>query len=384
MGEPKAFLVINTDVTEQKKAEAQNRRAQRMESLGTLAGGISHDLNNVLTPILMAMELLHAEVASPAGQSILRTLQTSAERGADLVRQILAFARGAEGKRQPLIPSALIGEICKLLQQTFPKGIEIKTAIPKDLWLVSAEATHIHQVIMNLAVNARDAMSAGGRLTIRGKNVLLGPQEAQVAPNLAPGPYVMLTVEDTGTGISPDVIDKIFDPFFTTKELGKGTGLGLSTSVGIVKSHGGVITVYSEVGKGTQFKIYLPALETAEVRLDHENRPQLPSGRGELVSLRSAPGGVVGEGEAAHACPDKDVVSKKQVTESQFGNPAYLKSIEWCMDREIKLRGLDAPQKLELEAIKPIQFIEVHEVRRNDIPPGYNADTGVTGGPSTA
>ncbi len=281
-GEPRAVLVINTDVTEKKKLETQYLRSQRMESLGTLAGGIAHDLNNVLTPILLGVELLQCD-ADTSGREMLTTLRASVERGADLVRQILAFARGTEEKRQAVLLPPLLGEICKLLQQTFPKAIEIEARIPKDLWLISAEATHIHQVFMNLCVNARDAMPNGGRLLFSGKNLTLTPYDAEVNPDIKPGPYVLLTVEDNGSGIPPNVLDKIFDPFFTTKEVGKGTGLGLSTSVGIVKSHGGFINVYSEVGKGTKFKIYLPALETGEVKPAREKPPLLPSGHGQWI-----------------------------------------------------------------------------------------------------
>ena len=284
-GVPKAALIINTDITQRKKLEVQYLRAQRMESLGTLAGGIAHDLNNILTPILMAAELLQKEITDSAAQSIVKTLRASAERGAELVAQVLTFARGADGKRQPMLIAPLLGEICKLLRQTFPKIIDIKTEIPKDLWLISAEATQIHQVVINLSVNARDAMPNGGRLTIRGNNLFLSPQEAQANPALKPGPYVVLTVEDTGTGIPQEIINRIFDPFFTTKELGKGTGLGLATTKGIIDSHGGFINVESEVDKGTQFMVYFPTLETGQAGKKEERPRPLPSGQGELILI---------------------------------------------------------------------------------------------------
>jgi PAS domain S-box-containing protein len=282
-GRAKSILTINTDITEKKKVDAQLMRAQRMESIGTLAGGIAHDLNNVLSPIMMAVELLKMKVTDTTSQSFLTTLQASAERGAEMVKQILSFARGTERQRVPLQVKRVVQDIEKMVQHTFPKSIELQTSIPTDLWPILADGTQLHQIMMNLCVNARDAMPHGGKLTITAENRSLDENYAQMNIEAKPGPYVMLTVTDTGTGIPADVLDKIFDPFFTTKELGKGTGLGLSTVAGIVKNHSGFLNVYSEVGKGTQFAAYLPAIPSAQTKEAGKGVSQLPLGEGELI-----------------------------------------------------------------------------------------------------
>jgi two-component system cell cycle sensor histidine kinase/response regulator CckA len=282
-GRPKSMLVINTDITEKKKLEAQYLRAQRMESIGTLAGGIAHDLNNVLTPILMGVELLKAKLLDPDSLSFLTTLQISAERGADLVKQVLSFARGAQGQRVALQLKHVIRDIENMLKHTLPKSIHVRTSVPRDLWTVSGDATQLHQVLMNLCVNARDAMPHGGQLTITAENASLDDNHAGTHFETKPGRYLLLTVADSGTGIPADVLDKIFDPFFTTKELGKGTGLGLSTVVGIVKNHGGSVRVTSEVGTGTRFSVYLPTTEAAQKKPREDAGGQLPVGNGELI-----------------------------------------------------------------------------------------------------
>ncbi|MDT7688358.1 MAG: hypothetical protein QOE46_1117, partial [Acidobacteriota bacterium] len=284
-GEPRSILVINTDVTERKKVEAQLLRAQRMESIGTLAGGIAHDLNNILSPILMAVQMLQFKVGDDdTAHQWLDILQTNAERGADMVRQVLSFARGVEGERVMLQPKHLVKEVIKILKDTLPKSIEIKFDVPSDLWPISADATQVHQVLMNLCVNARDAMPGGGELFIRAENVTLDDNFARMHIEAKPGKFVMISVADTGCGMSPEVVERIFEPFFTTKGIGKGTGLGLSTALTIVRSHGGFANVYSEPGKGAQFAIYLPAIESA-VRSERVElkRLDLPTGRGELI-----------------------------------------------------------------------------------------------------
>jgi len=282
-GKPKSVLVINTDITEKKKLEAQFLRAQRMESLGTLAGGIAHDLNNVLAPILMAIKLLQQKFADEQSQRLLATLRASAERGAGIINQLLSFARGAEGEHTTLQPRHLIKEMEKVLKETLPKLIQIQTSVPEDLWFINGDTTQLYQVLMNLCVNARDAMSNGGKLTIEAENIYLDASYARMHLEARPGPFVLITVADTGVGIPAPILDKIFEPFFTTKEHGQGTGLGLSTTLGIVKGHGGFINVYSEVGKGTQFKIYLPAIETMQTKQAKEEHAELPVGHGELI-----------------------------------------------------------------------------------------------------
>jgi PAS domain S-box-containing protein len=281
-GRPAAVLLISTDITEQKQLEARYLRAQRMESLGTLAGGIAHDLNNVLTPVAMGLDLLKLPMPESERLAILSTLEDSVRRGAELVKQVLLFARGGEGQRLPVQLRPVLCEVEKILRHSLPKAIDIAFTAPEDLWPVPAEATQLAQVLMNLCVNARDAMPAGGRLVVSAENVWLDEGYARMHPVARPGRFVVVRVADTGAGIPPEHLDKIFDPFFTTKAAGQGTGLGLSTVAGIVKGHGGFVTVDSEVGRGTQFAVYLPATEAAGAA-EAAGRPDLPPGRGELV-----------------------------------------------------------------------------------------------------
>jgi PAS domain S-box-containing protein len=282
-GQPSSILVINTDVTERKRIEAQLLRAQRMESIGTLAGGIAHDLNNVLSPILMAVQMLELKAKDESTRQLLEILKTNAERGGNMVRQVLSFARGVEGERLALQPKHLIKEIVKIMGETLPKSIEVTFQLSDDLWIISADATQVHQVLMNLCVNARDAMPGGGTIAIKAENVFVDENFARMHLEAKPGRFVLITVADTGTGMSAEVMGRIFEPFFTTKDMTKGTGLGLSTALTIVKSHGGFVNVYSEVGKGSQFGVYFPSFEmddTSRVSAPHSD---LPLGHGELV-----------------------------------------------------------------------------------------------------
>lgn len=282
-GEPRAVLAINSDVTEKKRLESQFLRAQRMESIGTLASGIAHDLNNILSPILMAIEMLQIKLADDESQRWLSILQTNAERGGSMVKQVLSFARGIEGERMALQPKHLLKDVIKIMGETLPKGISIKYNIPENLDAISADATQIHQVLMNLCVNARDAMPLGGTLRITAENKELDQNYAQMHIEAKPGRYVAISVEDSGTGMPPDVVNRIFEPFYTTKQIGQGTGLGLSTALTIVRSHGGFINVYSEVGRGTQFVFMLPVAEVAHDSAVTWARPDLPLGQGELI-----------------------------------------------------------------------------------------------------
>jgi len=281
-GEPKSILVINTDITEKKKLEAQFLRSQRLESIGTLASGIAHDLNNILAPILMSAGLLRRNIVDEEGRTLLSTIEISAERGADIVKQVLTFARGAEGDRILLQPKHLINELVKMMSQTFPKNITIKAQIAKNVATISGDITQLHQVLLNLCVNARDAMPDGGRLTVCAETVSLDERASSVHPDAREGRYVILKVMDSGQGIPRRVLEKIFDPFFTTKEPGKGTGLGLSTVMGIVKSHAGFVSVDIEVGVGTAFRIFLPASEKEGEDARQESFAT-PEGNGELI-----------------------------------------------------------------------------------------------------
>ncbi|MBI4809880.1 MAG: PAS domain-containing protein [Ignavibacteriales bacterium] len=279
------YLAVKEDITEKKILESQFYRAQRIESLGTLAGGVAHDLNNVLAPILMAVQLLKSNASDEKKQQWLSMMRSSTERGVSIVKQLLTFARGAEGERILVQPKHLLREIEKIVSETFPRNIQIRTEIPKSLWTISADTTQLHQVIINLCVNARDAMPTGGNLMIRAMNIILDERTAHQYLEGKPGPYVVITVEDTGMGVPKNIIDKIFDPFFTTKDVGKGTGLGLSTVMSIIKSHGGFINVYSEVGHGSVFKIYLPASEIINIHEAEEDRLNLPLGNGESILI---------------------------------------------------------------------------------------------------
>ncbi|MDJ0743181.1 MAG: CBS domain-containing protein [Xenococcaceae cyanobacterium MO_167.B27] len=283
-GNPSSFLVVNTDISQKKQLESQFLRTQRLESLGTLAGGIAHDLNNILTPILGFAQLLPRKLTNldEPTLKLLKIIETNAKRGKALVKQILTFARGLECDRGTIQIIHLIREMRQVINETFPKTIELEIDTPRNLWTIEGDATQIHQVLMNLAVNARDAMPNGGKLRIAAENFPIDANFARLHLEAHEGAYVLVTVADTGMGIPAVIIDRIFEPFFTTKQVGHGTGLGLSTAIGIIKSHGGFIDVYSEVERGTQFKIFLPASETAEVLPVPE---ELPHANGELILL---------------------------------------------------------------------------------------------------
>ena len=281
-GYPTSVLTIDTDITETKKLESQFLRAQRLESLGTLAGGIAHDLNNILSPILMAASILRRPSMDPEDEQMLNIIESSAERGAGIVKQVLTFARGEGGDRLLLQPKYLVNELAKIIGQTFPKNIDIQTTLNPDLWTVIGDATQLHQVLLNLCVNARDALSSGGVLTVTAENLDIDEHFAQMHPGSSLGFYVALRVTDNGVGIPSETLDKIFDPFFTTKEVGKGTGLGLATVSGIVKSHGGFLSVKSVVGLGTTFSVFLPASKDAEAEQPVES-VAVVDGHGELI-----------------------------------------------------------------------------------------------------
>jgi len=283
--QPKSVLEIGTDITGRKRIERQILRAQRMESVGTLAGGIAHDLNNVLGPILMSIDLLKMKFPDEASQGLLRVIGASAQHGADMVQRVLSFARGVEGRRMQVQIEGLVHEIEKFANETFLKHIRVRSILPAGLWSILGDPTQIHQVLLNLCVNARDAMPDGGTLTISATNVDIDAHYAGLNIDAEAGRYVQIGVEDTGTGMPPEIIEKIFDPFFTTKEVGKGTGLGLATSLAIIKSHGGFIRVYSEAGKGTTFHVYLPAQIVASMETPASVESEAPRGNGELILI---------------------------------------------------------------------------------------------------
>lgn len=283
-GKPRAVLVTNTDISERKKLEAQYLRTQRMESIGTLAGGIAHDLNNVLAPILLSLGMLKRQPRSANELKLLNILETSAQHGAALVSQVLTFASGVQGERSVVNVGVIIMEVQILIRDTFDRNIRVQVNIDDDLPTILADPTQIHQVLLNLAINARDAMPHGGRLEVTASTVTLDSQYVAMNPDAEPGSYVLLRVSDSGTGIPATIRDRIFDPFFTTKEIGKGTGLGLANVQAMVKSHDGFINVYSEEGRGTEFKIYLPTFE-GDVRDNLPITTAIPAqqGQGELI-----------------------------------------------------------------------------------------------------
>jgi two-component system, cell cycle sensor histidine kinase and response regulator CckA len=277
------YSTIIREISVRKKLEAQLLRTQRLESVGRLANGIAHDLNNILAPMLIATPMLRNAVRDSPSSKIVDIIDSSAKRGAAIIRQLLTFSRGVEGRRAPLQLKALVREMELIMAETFPKNIRVQVATPADTWLVTSDPTQLHQVMMNLCVNARDAMPRGGTLTLGLENITLDPASAATLPGAQPGRYVTLSVTDTGTGIAPEHLDKIYDPFFTTKEIGRGTGLGLSTVLGIAKSHQGFIHVESELGQGTRFQVFLPACTVADEAPVPVAQDALPPGQGELV-----------------------------------------------------------------------------------------------------
>jgi PAS domain S-box-containing protein len=274
------------DITEQKKIEAEFLRAQRMDSIGALAGGMAHDLNNALSPILLGIQLIRRELSDPEARQMLSVMEANTYRGADMVRQVLTFARGRDGERELLEVGRIVREMEKIVRQTLPKSIAVASMVPSDLWPVLGNSTQIHQVLLNLCINARDAMPKGGQLTLAADNVEISPgEENNGHSQTAPGPYVMLLVSDTGTGIPEEALPHIFEPFFTTKPSSEGTGLGLSTVVRIVRNHGGFVSVKSDPGAGTTFEIYFPKAEAVAASSTHNRRVNLPRGDSETILL---------------------------------------------------------------------------------------------------
>jgi len=258
-------------------------RAQRLESIGVLAGGIAHDLNNVLTPVMMSVELLKAHVTDRAGLELLDTLADSARRGADMVRHVLSYARGAEGHHVVQPPLPIATNVRRLVRDSFPKNITFALDAGPDLWSVRADSTQLQQVLMNLCVNARDAMPSGGTLRVSLRNAVVDDVWAAMHADARPGSYVVLDVEDEGVGIPLHLQERIFEPFFTTKAFGHGTGLGLSTSLAIVKGHGGFMLLYSQPEHGSRFEVYIPAAAASSEATGTRAPEPIPHGHGELI-----------------------------------------------------------------------------------------------------
>ena len=282
------LIGVVRDITDRKREEAERRllearviRAQRMESIGTLAGGIAHDLNNVLAPIMLSIAALKEEQHSKTQREALDLIDASAHRGADMVRQVLSFARGVEGKRVVLSIAAVMRDVLQLVSDRLTASVQIHTSLPVHSWAFAGDSTQIQQVLLNPLLNARDAMPGGGTITIAARNAELRAADIP-EPELPAGPYLQIEVRDTGSGIAADHLDTVFDPFFTTKGIGEGSGLGLSTSMSIVRSHGGFIHVESALGVGTTFRVSLPAsmAQPAPVTIPE---PTMPRGAGECI-----------------------------------------------------------------------------------------------------
>lgn len=281
---PKSILIVDTDITEKKQLESQLFQSQRLESIGILASGIAHDLNNILNPILGSVQILPRMMPqqNESCRKLTDLIETNAKRGANIIKQVLAFSRSEEGEKRNLKLNSVIEEVENLIQETFPKTINVVVNIPSDLWTIYANPTQIHQVLLNLCVNSRDAMPQGGTLMICAENRIVTEDYARKHLNAQVGAYVVLSIIDTGYGIPPQILERIFEPFFTTKEVYQGTGLGLFTAMGIVKSHGGFIEVSSELKSGTQFEIFLPAIEVKKIE-SKVSKSTLSEGKGELI-----------------------------------------------------------------------------------------------------
>jgi PAS domain S-box-containing protein len=277
---------IAEDITDRVQLEKQLFRAQRLESLGTLAGGIAHDLNNLLLPILMGVTLLKRFGPNEQSMQAIDNIERSVKRGTELVKQVLLFARGGQTSHEPVRLGDVVREIQAIITSTFPKDITLETAVTKDVHPITGDVTQLTQVLLNLCVNARDAMPHGGHILISARNHALTDAEARLHGASAGGAYAVIEVADTGEGMSKEIVDLIFDPFFTTKEVGNGTGLGLSTVQGIVSSHGGFVTVSSTPGEGSTFTVYLPARDAqAAPAAPVEDTSAAPQGHGQLILL---------------------------------------------------------------------------------------------------
>lgn len=287
-GKPQSILQINEDAAESRLLEEERLRAQRQECIGTLAGGIAHDLNNILQPISIAIDLFRARLADGESEELLGMVDSNLRRATELVRQILTFTSGVRSERQPVGIAALFQDVSNFVRQTFPKTVKFLVQVPESIQPILADHTQMEQVLLNLCVNARDAMENGGTLRLEASDFLVDEGFAARQPLATPGRYVRLSVSDTGRGIPRQIRKKIFEPFFTTKGPEKGTGLGLATALGIIRNHGGFLTLETEEGCGSSFHVFIPAAASANdpahsrINKSLENKN---SGHGETILL---------------------------------------------------------------------------------------------------
>ena len=278
------IIYISLDITERKQMDEKFLRVQRMESIGALAGGMAHDLNNILAPIMMSASMLNEKgIPEETRRQLIAGIGDAAQRGAGIVGQVLTFARGVKGQRAVLDARLLASQIGQIVKETFPKTILFSLSLPETLWNITGDSTQLDQVLLNLCVNARDAMPEGGSLNLSAENFEVDSTFALMVPEAKPGCYVRFKVADSGSGIPKQNMDRIFEPFFTTKEQGKGTGLGLSTVIGIVRSHGGFVKVESEHGKGSAFQVFLPATTETVHQARQTEQPVISRGHGETI-----------------------------------------------------------------------------------------------------
>lgn len=285
-GEPISILNINTDITEKKRLEAELNRTQRLQSIIALAGGVAQDLKNALGPILMASEML--KLRHPEDNDLVGMVSVNAMRGADMARQLMIFARGVEGARLVVPTQGLLDQMQNTIWDTFPSNINLITRFQETLPPVLGDAAQLQQVLHHLCVNARDAMPDGGCLTLEAEAVSVDAEYASTIPHARPGSYVLWSITDTGTGMTSEIKERIFEPFFSTKKAGKRTGFGLSTLMGVVKSHGGFIQVYSTPNEGSTFAVYLPAdceADLAETAAPAPLPAPIQHAQGELVLI---------------------------------------------------------------------------------------------------
>lgn len=291
-GEPPSVLMINTDVTEKRAMQAGLMRAQRLEVAAALAAGMAHDLNNALSPVLLGVQKLRQNHEDPETRRLLGIIERSTRRGAEMVRQVKAVTRPGDEKQPRMNPQEVLEEIEAVITHAFPSGIVFSLLLPGDLWTIEADPTQFHQVLMNLCLNARDAMEGKGDLTVAADNVTLDAIEASGIPGGRQGDFVMTAVADTGPGIDPVIASRLFDAFYTTKLVEGGTGLGLAIASGIVKTLGGFICLRSELGQGACFEVYWPRSKAAPVPSPVRRSNDL-RGCGERILIISHEQGVV-------------------------------------------------------------------------------------------